>query len=199
MKSALNGLLTLFLFAVAFNWIQGEDGYKITLSGVIDSTLGTSLESPETGPSKREIKVNSMIEQWPFIETYTNFEQQKYFMMTDIQRENWDEENKDKLFRVNRELYQVERVYEGLTESGGYNRYSVMLTVDPFEGIDRAVADDNYFASGLFCRRIYAFNNEQKTAIEALNSGSMVDVLAAQVSVGKSTHSAETCIIKGIH
>ena len=118
--------------------------------------------------------------------------------MTDIQRENWEEENKDKVFLVKDKIYEVTRTREKLTSVGGYNRYTIQLA-DSFEDqMKKVVSDSNYKSIQFKCENVYAYSMDEKNKIENLSVGRTVEIIAMNVSLGSFWHSADICVVKGI-
>ena len=158
----------------------------------------SSKTSPD-GPSKTELQITDMKKQFSTIRVPTNFKTVRFYNMTDIQRDNWEDANKRKLHLVVDSVWQVKRMTKKLTDTGGYNRYYIQLDEDLQTEVVKGATDPNYQGIGFICKSVYAYSQREATAIENLMVGKNITILAKDIKLGSLWTEADICVIKGIH
>ena len=114
-----------------------------TIFVVIILTGENEPDTSDDGPSKREIQIADRSEKFSSIRSATDFKTTTFYNKTDIQRENWENANKDKLHLVVDKIYEVKSKTEKLTATGGYKRYLIQFEDDIESGAKKACTDSN--------------------------------------------------------
>jgi len=172
----------------------------VLLIGLISNWLEDNESEPSSdGPSKTELKIAEMTKGFSTITSPTNFQTTKIYNMTDIQRDNWKKENKDKLHLVRNKVYEVQRDRDKLTATGGYNTYTIQFMDSIEDGVNKSFSNSSYQNIGFQCDKVYAYNQKEKNAIESLSVGRTTEIIAAGIELGSFWNTADICVVKGIH
>ena len=183
METILRIVGVIIAIGLIMNWMEDSDS-----------------DTSDSGPSKTEIKIEEMTKQFSSMSIRaTDFQRSFYYDMTDIKRENWEKSNKDKIHLVRNKVNEVLKTRDKLTDSGGYNKYSVQLMDSIEDGINKSFSKPGYQNIGFQCNSVYAYDQKQKNAIENLSVGKTIEILASGIELGSFWHEADFCVIKGIH
>ena len=149
-----------------------------------------------SGLSEREIEISTMKTFLSSNSTITDFKKTKFSKKTDLQVENWEKKNKDKIFILRENVYDVVRTRERLTDTGGYNKYTITFQ-DTVESAIRNLANDPLgYEKNAFKCTIYAYTKSVARKLDNLSYKTSITFAAKGVNLGSFYHSADICVLR---
>lgn len=176
-------ILSAIIFGSLFYYWAGniiEDSYSDNVSG---------------GLSKTEVRMAKMKSDFNSIPAPTEFSTMQFYNMTDIQRDNWEENNSNKTFSVTNKLYEIVKIKDKLDSDGGYAIYTIQLMEEIDIAFEKSYTNDNYANIGFQCDRVYAYSINEKNKIENLQVPKKLNIAATEIELGSFWHKANMCVL----